>query len=79
MTLAPTRRRELTNPDTTENDLAISGDHVVWTGLVRVGHGDIYLYDIGTGTTEQLTNNDQLIGGPTISGNRVVWSGSVDG
>ena len=60
---------QLTNDATTEANLAISGDHVVWSGGAE---SQTFLYDIGTGTTQQLTNTST--GWPAISGDRVVWS-----
>ena len=34
---------QLTNNSTCETDLAISGDHVVWSGPDRVGLGNLFV------------------------------------
>ncbi len=51
---------------------ALSGNYIVWRDD-RTGEGNIFLYDIATGTERQLSNSAASEEKPAVSGHYVVW------
>jgi hypothetical protein len=67
---------QLTNNDTNETNIKISGQNAVWTGKDTDANGgdyEIYFYD--GNSVSKLTDNDTDDIKPAISGKSVVWQG----
>lgn len=64
---------EASRPLMLSDELAISGDYVVWTAENPQGETSIYLYEISSGTLQQVANETGRPGLPGVSENYVVW------
>jgi beta propeller repeat protein len=62
------------------DNVAISGNWIVWTDTRNGGLADVFVYDLATGAERQLTEGATSLYPPaSISGDRVVWEQAAQG